>query len=73
MAARVGISRMTLRRLEEGDPSVGLAILLMVLDVLGLEKDIDEIARIDQIGLKALESEALGPRRSSRSEIADDL
>ena len=40
MAARVGVSRMTIRRLEQGDPVVSFAILLRVLEVLDLEEDL---------------------------------
>ncbi len=50
MAARVGVSPKTLRRLEQGDPSVGLALLIRTLSVLGLMGDIDRIAASDEIG-----------------------
>jgi len=35
LAERVSISRPTLRKLERGDPTVSLAVLVQVLDVLG--------------------------------------
>jgi transcriptional regulator with XRE-family HTH domain len=50
MAARVGVTPKTLRRLEQGDPSVGLALLIRTLSVLGLTNDIDRIAASDEIG-----------------------
>ena len=41
MAERAYISRTTLRKLEAGDLSVSTAILARVLEVLGLEQDLD--------------------------------
>lgn len=52
MAARVGVNRMTQRRLEQGDGSVSLALLLRNLSVLGLADDFDRIAAVDEIGQK---------------------
>lgn len=50
MAARVGVSRMTIIRLERGDPNVALGVLTRVLGVLGLEADLDLPAASDEIG-----------------------
>lgn len=50
MAARVGVSRPTLRNLEQGDPVVNLSTLARVLTVLGLESDLDGLAGNDAIG-----------------------
>ncbi len=50
MAARVGVSRPTLRRLEQGDPSVNLSTLARVLTVLGLDTDLDLLAGDDTAG-----------------------
>ncbi len=61
MATRVGTSRVTLGRLERGDPSVGLAVLLRTLSVLGLEEDLETLARDDEIG-KRLQDVALPQR-----------
>lgn len=68
MAARVGVTRPTLRSLEGGDASVGLAVLLRVLGVLGLDEDIDRIAATDEVG-RRLEDLRLStkPRRKSAS------
>ena len=73
MAARVSVSRMTIRRLEEGDPTVALAILLRVLEVLNLDAQVDDLAREDELGARFLEAEAPGPRRTSRIALADEL
>ncbi|HEX9269851.1 MAG TPA: helix-turn-helix transcriptional regulator [Candidatus Limnocylindria bacterium] len=68
MAARIGVSRMTLGRLEAGDPSVGLSVLLRALDVLGLATDVDRIAEEDEVG-RQLEDLRLSraPRRRAAS------
>jgi transcriptional regulator with XRE-family HTH domain len=68
MAARMGISRMTLNKLEAGDPSVGLSVLLRALDVLGLAPDVDRIGADDDVG-RRLEDLHLSrsPRRRSAS------
>ena len=50
MAARMGVSRMTLIKLEAGEVSVGLSVLLRALDVLGLSGEIDRIAVEDALG-----------------------
>jgi len=50
MAARVGVNRMTQRRLEQGDTSVSLAVLIRNLSVLGLSNDFDQLAANDEIG-----------------------
>jgi transcriptional regulator with XRE-family HTH domain len=50
MAARVGTTRITLARLERGEFSVGLGLLARILGVLGLEADLDQIARDDELG-----------------------
>ena len=68
MAARVGVTPKTQRRLEQGDPSVGLATLIRTLSVLGLAKDLDQVAAHDEIGQR-LADIALPerPRRSTGS------
>lgn len=50
MAARVGASRDTLHRLENGDMSISLSVLVRYLGVLGLEPDLDRIVSDDELG-----------------------
>ncbi|MBA3296060.1 MAG: helix-turn-helix transcriptional regulator [Acidobacteria bacterium] len=67
MAERMGVSRQTLIKLEAGDVSVGLSVLLRALDLLGLGADIERIAAEDDIG-RRLEDVRLSraPRRRTR-------
>jgi len=62
VAQRAGISRMTLHRMEKGDPAVTLGNYLKVLGVLRLEGDIDRIARDDELGRKLQDLELPAPR-----------
>jgi transcriptional regulator with XRE-family HTH domain len=55
LAARTGVTRTTLRRLEQGDPSVGLALLIRTMSVLGLANDIDRLAANDEVGQRLAE------------------
>ena len=64
MAARVGIDRKTQWRLEQGDPSVSLAVLVRTLNVLGLSEDLDELGAKDEIGRRLAEIEL--PERPHR-------
>lgn len=67
MSERVQISRDTLNRLEKGDPVVSLGTYMRVLRVLGLDEDLDLIAKDDLLGRK-LQDLGLEPsqRRSRR-------
>lgn len=51
-AERMGVSRETLRRLENGDPTIAIGTYLRALRVLGLDSDIDGVARDDVLGRK---------------------
>ncbi len=56
---RMGVSRETLRRLEAGDPNIALGTYMRALRVLGLDKDMDIIARDDVLGRKLQDIAAL--------------
>ena len=64
-AERVGISRNTLKRMEEGDPNVSLGTYLRALRVLGLEADINGIANDDVLGRKLQDLKSLGKRAAT--------
>lgn len=52
VAERANISRPTLTSIEKGLESVSLGHYMQVLMVLGLEKDLLEVARDDELGRK---------------------
>lgn len=70
VAQRAGITRMTLMRVERGDPAVSLGVYARVLQALGLEADLDHIATDDELGRKLqdanLGERARAPRRRPR-------
>jgi transcriptional regulator with XRE-family HTH domain len=73
LAARVLVSRPTLRRLEGGDLSVSLAVLARVLEVLALGGDLDGIAANDDLGHRLVDARTPRPHRSSKPSLADEL
>lgn len=73
MASRMFITRKTLARLENGNPGVSIAVLTSALWVLGLEKDLLEIAvpERDKVGIFR-ERQRL-PKRVRASKGKEDL
>src|ERR1700741_4724190 len=72
VAKRAGVARGTLYRVEEGDPGVSIATYASVLRVLGLQGDLDLVARDDVLGRKLqdlkLPTRKTAPRRTLSSE-----
>jgi len=73
MAARVLVSRPTVRRLERGDLSVSAAILVRVLEVLSLEGDLDRLAEHDDLGQQVADARLPRPRRPVTRGLADEI
>jgi transcriptional regulator with XRE-family HTH domain len=73
MAARVLVSRPTIRRLEHGDLSVSAAVLARVLEVLSLEDDLDRVAEHDQLGQQIADARLPAPHRPRSRGLADEL
>lgn len=66
MAERAGVSRMVIHKIEHGDLSVGMGAVVRVLGVLGLDSDLDLIARDDELGHRLQDAALPRPRRSVR-------
>ena len=64
MAERAGVSRMVIYKIEHGDLSVGVGALIRVLGVLGLDGDLELIARDDELGKRLQDAALPRPRRS---------
>lgn len=62
VCARADISRPTLYKVENGDPSVAMGIYVQVLRVLGLVEDLSLIAKEDVLG-RRLQDESLPQRK----------
>lgn len=72
VAARAGITRPTLTKIEAGNASVTMGNYFQVLAVLGLEKDVNAVARDDVLG-RRLQDAALPQRRRAPKRSAAQL
>jgi len=66
VAERAGISRPTLRAIERGDPTVSFGAYATVLFCLGLESDLESIARDDELGRKLQDAGLIVKHRAPR-------
>ena len=63
VAERAHISRITLHKIESGDPSVSMGMYLAVLNALGLQDDILLLARDDRMGRIYQDMQLVTPKR----------
>ena len=69
LSARTQASRITLSRLEQGQLTTNLGVLLRVLGVLGLDADLEHVARDDELGRWLQDVGLTRPRRlTTRSD-----
>lgn len=69
VAERAGMSPMTLRSLERGGSGVTMGAYLAVMQVLGIERDIELLASADPVG-RELQDSRLRPTASSKRRTA---
>lgn len=50
VAERAGISRPTLHKIEQGDPSVAMGNYFAVMNALGLAEEVGKLAADDELG-----------------------
>lgn len=70
VSERAGISRPTLRAIEQGSSGISLGTLAAVLQVLALEKDIALIARDDELGRRLQDARLQAPKRRAQRRPA---
>jgi len=57
---RTGLSRLTIRKIERGDPKVSIGHYIAVLAVLGLVEDFAKVASDDELGRKLQDIKLMG-------------
>lgn len=63
ISERTGISRVTLRKIENGDAGVSIGHYLTVLAALNLAEDLAKVAQDDEFGRKLQDAKLLGRNR----------
>lgn len=71
VSERANISRPTLSAIEKGRPTVSIGSCLLVLHVLGLEKDMLHIAKDDLLGRK-LQDARISTKKRAPKRRRDD-
>lgn len=66
VAERARVSRTTLSKLENGDPSVSFATVLRLVSIYGLDGDIDRLAADDELGRRLQDADLTTPRRAPK-------
>lgn len=67
ISERTGLSRLTIRKIEKGDPGVSIGHYLAVLGVLGLAEDVARVAEDDKLGRKLQDIKLMGRESGTTS------
>lgn len=69
LAMRAGMSRKTLYQIEKGSPTVAMGNYLQTLFILGMEKDMAQVAAADPLGRKLQDAGIATARRAPKQPI----
>lgn len=69
VAERAGMSPMTLRSLERGGSGVTMGAYLAVMQVLGIEKDLDLLGKADPVGRELQDAQLPAHTRKPRHSV----
>jgi transcriptional regulator with XRE-family HTH domain len=73
VAERANLSRPTLVSIEKGNPNVSMGAYVKVLFVLGLEKDILQVAKDDELGRRLQDAKLFVKERAPKiKKITND-
>ncbi len=67
IAERTGLSRLTVRKIEQGDPTVSIGHYVAVLGVLGMVEDFAKVASDDELGRKLQDIKLKGRNGQDRT------
>jgi transcriptional regulator with XRE-family HTH domain len=67
ISERTSLSRLTIRKIEKGDPTVSIGHYLAVLAALGLADDFIKVAKDDELGHKLQDIKLLGKKAGAPS------
>jgi transcriptional regulator with XRE-family HTH domain len=68
VSERAGIGRITLWKIENGAPTVAIGSYLQVLFILGLEKDLSQVANNDLLGRKLQDAQLKTRERAPKEK-----
>ncbi len=63
ISERTGLSRLTIRKIEQGDSKVSIGHYVAVLSVLGLVEDFAQVAQDDELGRKLQDLQLLSNQK----------
>ena len=70
VAERAGMAPMTLRGLERGGSGVTMGAYLAVMQVLGIEKDLDLLGKADPVGRELQDAQLPGHTKTTRPSVS---